>query len=32
MRGWVYVDTPEKYEAWAREKGVGLAGTAGGQS
>ena len=32
MRGWVYVDTPEKYEAWAREKGVGLAGTTGGQS
>jgi cytochrome c oxidase subunit 2 len=32
MRGWVYVDTPEKYEAWAHEKGVGLAGTAGGQS
>jgi cytochrome c oxidase subunit 2 len=29
MRGFVYVDTPEQYEAWAREKGVGLAGTAG---
>ena len=20
MRGWVYVDTPEKYEAWARRE------------
>jgi cytochrome c oxidase subunit II len=29
MRGFVYVDTPEAYETWAREKGVGLAGTAG---
>jgi cytochrome c oxidase subunit II len=29
MRGFVYVDTPEQYDAWAREKGVGLAGTAG---
>jgi len=29
MRGFVYVDPPEQYEAWAREKGVGLAGTAG---
>jgi cytochrome c oxidase subunit 2 len=28
MRGFVYVDTPEAYETWAREKGVGLAGTA----
>jgi len=32
MRGWVYVDPPDKYEAWAREKGVGLAGTPGGAS
>jgi len=22
MKGWVYVDTPEDYEAWAREKGI----------
>jgi cytochrome c oxidase subunit 2 len=29
MRGFVYVDTPEQYEAWAREKGVRPAGTAG---
>jgi cytochrome c oxidase subunit II len=29
MRGFVYVDPPERYDAWAREKGVGLAGTAG---
>lgn len=29
MRGFVYVDTPEQYETWAREKGVGLAGTSG---
>jgi cytochrome c oxidase subunit 2 len=29
MRGFVYVDTPAEYETWAREKGVGLAGTAG---
>jgi len=28
MRGWVYVDTPEAYEAWAREKKVGPAGAA----
>jgi cytochrome c oxidase subunit 2 len=28
MRGWVYVDTPEAYEAWARDKKVGPAGTA----
>jgi cytochrome c oxidase subunit 2 len=28
MRGWVYVDTPEAYEAWARDKKVGLAGAA----
>jgi len=32
MRGWVYVDTPDKYEAWAREKGVGTAGTSGGSA
>jgi cytochrome c oxidase subunit 2 len=29
MRGFVYVDAPEQYEAWAREKGVGPAGVAG---
>jgi len=29
MRGFVYVDTPEAYEAWARQKGVGTAGTTG---
>jgi len=29
MRGFVYVDTPDAYETWAREKGVGSAGTAG---
>jgi len=29
MRGFVYVDTPEDYANWARQKGVGLAGTAG---
>src|SRR4029450_855432 len=29
MKGFVYVDPPERYEAWAREKGVGPAGTAG---
>jgi cytochrome c oxidase subunit II len=28
MRGWVYVDTPEAYEAWAREHKVGPAGAA----
>jgi cytochrome c oxidase subunit II len=32
MRGWVYVDTPEQYEAWARQKGVGAAGTSGGSA
>ena len=26
MKGWVYVDTPEDYAAWARAKGVGSAG------
>jgi cytochrome c oxidase subunit 2 len=29
MRGFVYVDTPEDYANWARQKGVGSAGTAG---
>ena len=28
MRGWVYVDTPEAYDAWARDHKVGPAGTA----
>jgi len=23
MRGWLYVQTPEEYEAWARENKVG---------
>ena len=23
MRGWLYVDTPEAYESWAKEHGVG---------
>ena len=32
MRGWVYVDTPEQYETWARAKGVGTAGTSGGSA
>jgi hypothetical protein len=22
MKGWLYVDTPEQYEAWARQRGV----------
>ncbi len=28
MRGWVYVDTPEAYDAWARDHKVGPAGAA----
>ncbi len=31
MKGWVYVDTPEDYEAWAREKGILAAPGAGTQ-
>jgi len=27
MRGWVFVDTPEAYDAWARDHKVGPAGT-----
>jgi cytochrome c oxidase subunit 2 len=30
MKGWVYVDTPEDYAAWARGKGVGPAGVPAG--
>jgi cytochrome c oxidase subunit 2 len=31
MKGWLYVHTPEEYDAWAKEKGVGTATPAPGQ-
>jgi cytochrome c oxidase subunit 2 len=31
MKGWLYVHTPDEYDAWAKEKGVAMAAPAPGQ-